>query len=234
MINRSLVSLALAALLMSGAAQAAEQRERSIIVTGEGLVSATPDQARVSAGVVTQAQTAAAALTANNTAMARVMQSLRGANIPPQNIQTSNFSVNPIYAPFRPEQPEPQQRITGYQVSNQVSVLVEDLTRIGATLDALVRSGANQLGGVSFSFKDAKPLMERARRAAVEEAAAKARTLAAASGVTLGPVLTVQETGGAFPAPRPMAMEAMQARDVAISPGQSDVSVTVMVTYGIQ
>ena len=108
-------------------------------------------------------------------------------------------------------------------------MLVEDLTRIGTTLDALVRSGANQLGGIAFSFKDAKPLMERARRAAVEEATAKARTLAAASGVTLGPVLTVQETGGAFPVPRPMAMEAMQARDVAISPGQSDVSVTVMV-----
>jgi uncharacterized protein YggE len=220
--------------LMSAPAMAADNvMARSIVVNGEGLVSATPDSARVTAGVISQAATAAAALTANNTAMARVMESLRGAGIPPQNIQTSNFSVEPQYPPFRPENPEPR-RITGYQVSNQVSVLVEDLTRIGTTLDALVRSGANQLGGIQFQFKNPKPLQERARQAAVADARAKAGTLAAAAGVTLGPVLSIQEGAVNFPMPRMMAFEAAQSREVAISPGQSDVTVNVSITYGIQ
>jgi uncharacterized protein YggE len=119
-------------------------------------------------------------------------------------------------------------------VSNQVTVLVDDLTRLGTTLDALVRAGANQLGGISFSFRDPKPLAEGARREAVEDAAAKARTLAAAAGVTLGPVLSIQEGGGGFPIPRPMMFEAAQARDVAIAPGESTVTVSVSMTYAIQ
>ena len=225
------------ALVLLGTTQvyAADNMQRSIVVTGEGQVAATPDRAQVSAGVLSQAPTAAAALTANNTAMARVMETLRGAGILPQNIQTSNFSVSPIYAPFRPDVPEqPQQRITGYQVSNQVTVIVDDLTRLGTTLDALVRSGANQLGGISFAFRNPKPLAEGARRAAVEDAAAKARTLAAAAGVTLGPILSIQEGGVAFPMPRPMMMEAAQARDVSIAPGESTVSIHVTMTYAIQ
>jgi uncharacterized protein len=221
--------------LISAPAGAADNvMARSIVVNGEGVVSATPDSARISAGVISQAATAAAALTANNTAMARVMESLRGAGILPQHIQTANFSVEPQYPPFRPDAPADARRIIGYQVSNQVSVLVEDLTRIGTTLDALVRSGANQLGGIQFQFKNPKPLQERARQAAVTDARAKAGTLAAAAGVTLGPVLQIQEGAVNFPMPRPMAFEAAQARDVSISPGQSDVTVTVSVTYGIQ
>jgi uncharacterized protein YggE len=229
-------ALGLALMLAAPAALAADDPiQRTIVVNGVGEVSATPDRAHVSAGVVSQAPTAAAALTANNTAMARVMETLRGANILPQNIQTSNFSVSPQYEPFRPDQPQPMpQRIIGYQVSNQVTVMVDDLARLGTVLDALVRAGANQLGGISFSFRDPKPLAEGARREAVEDAAAKARTLAAAAGVTLGPVISIQEGGGGFPIPRPMAFEAAQARDVAIAPGESTVSINVSMTYAIQ
>jgi uncharacterized protein YggE len=231
----ALAASLLCATLITAPARAADNAmPRAIVVSGEGVVSATPDSARISAGVVSQAQTAAAALTANNTAMARVMESLRGAGILPQHIQTSNFSVEPQYPAYRPDAPAEQRRIIGYQVSNQVSVLVEDLTRIGTTLDALVRSGANQLGGIQFQFKNPKPLQERARQAAVVDARAKAGTLAAAAGVTLGPVLQIQEGAVSFPIPRPMAFEAAQARDVAISPGQSDVTVSVSITYAIQ
>jgi len=236
---RSSLALSLAgalALFAAGPVSAADNAmQRMIVVNGVGDMAATPDRAQVSAGVVSQATTAAAALTANNTAMARVMETLRGAGILPQNIQTSNFSVSPQYEQFRPDQPQPQpQRIIGYQVSNQVTVMVDDLARLGTTLDALVRAGANQLGGISFSFKDPKPLAEGARREAVEDAAAKARTLAAAAGVTLGPVISIQESGGGFPIPRPMAFEALQARDVAIAPGESMVTVNVTMTYEIQ
>jgi uncharacterized protein YggE len=231
------LSAACAALLFATAPVAAAQEpmQRTIMVSGTGDVSATPDRAAVSAGVISQAPTAAAALTANNTAMARVMETLRGAGILPQNIQTSNFSVQPQYEPYRPDQPQPQpQRIIGYQVSNQVTVIVDDLARLGTTLDALVRAGANQLGGISFAFRDPKPLAEGARREAVEDAAAKARTLAAAAGVTLGPVISIQESGGGFPIPRPMMLEAAQARDVAIAPGESTVTVNVTMTYEIR
>ncbi len=207
---------------------------RTISVSGEGEASGKPDQARLSGGVVTQAPTAAAALTANTTAMNRVFATLKTLGIPDNKVQTSNFSVQPQYPPYRPDASEPR-NIVGYQVSNQVSVTVDDLSKLGAALDALVRSGANQLGGVSFAIADPKPLAERARVLAVGDATAKARTLAGAAGVTLGPLLSIQE-GTSF---RPVPMFALRAEAAAPAPppvafGEASVAVNVTMTYAIQ
>jgi hypothetical protein len=215
---------------------AAEARSfpRTIVVNGEGDVTGKPDQARLSAGVVTQAPSAAAALTANSTAMNRVFAALKALGIPDNKIQTSNFSVQPQYPPFRPDAPE-QRNIIGYQVSNQASVIVEDLSKLGAALDALVKSGANQLGGVAFSIANPKPLAERARAAAVSDAMGKAKTLAMAAGVTLGPLLAIQEGSVYTPPPRfeaRAALAAAPAPPVAI--GEESVSVNVTMTYAIQ
>lgn len=208
---------------------------RTISVNGEGEVSAKPDQARLSAGVLTQAPTAAAALTANTTAMNRVFAALKTAGIPDNKIQTSNFSVQPQYPPFRPDAPDNRTNIIGYQVSNQVSVIVDDLPKLGPALDALVRSGANQLGGVSFSIADPKPLAERARAAAVADATAKARTLASAAGVTLGPLLSIEEGSAVRPVPKFEARATLAAQaPPPIAIGEDSVTVNVTMTYAIQ
>jgi uncharacterized protein YggE len=234
----ALVLFAAGAAFAATAVAAAENAvfPRTISVSGEGEERGKPDQARLSAGVVTQAPTAAAALTANTTAMNRVFAALRMLGIPDNKMQTSNFSVQPQYAPFRPDAPEPRNTITGYQVSNQVSVTLDDLDKLGPALDALVRSGANQLGGVSFAIANPKPLAERARTAAVADAAAKAKTLAAAGGVALGPLLSIQE-GSAI---QPVPIMALQRAAVAapapppVAIGEETVSVNVTLIYGIQ
>lgn len=216
-------------------AAAAEAVARTIVVNGEGEVSARADSARLSTGVVTQAPTAAAALNANTTAMNQVFAALRVAGIPENKIQTSNFSVQPQYAPYRQDNPQPQ-RIIGYQVSNQVAVVVDDLTKLGPTLDALVRSGSNQLGGIAFFIANPKPLAERARTAAVTDAAAKARTLASAAGVTLGPVMNIQESTSFRPVPM-FAMARVAAAEAGPPPvasGEESVTVNVAMTYAIQ
>jgi uncharacterized protein len=221
----------------AGGAQAADNNAipRTISVSGQGEISGKPDQARLSAGVLTEAPTAAAALAANTTAMNRVFAALRTLGIPDAKIQTANFSVQPQYPPFRADGTQPRNIIVGYQVSNQVSVIVDDLSKLGPALDALVAGGANQLGGVAFSIANPKPLAERARSAAVADAVAKARTLAAAAGVNLGPLLSIQE-GGAI---RPVPVFAMQRALAAPSPppvaiGEESVAVDVTMTYAIQ
>ena len=85
-----------------------------------------PDQAELSAGVVTQGPTAADALAANSRAMNAVFDALKKAGIAEKSIQTSNFSVSPQYTPYKPNATEPP-RIVGYQVSNNVTVKVDDL-----------------------------------------------------------------------------------------------------------
>ena len=208
---------------------------RTISVSGMGEVTGKPDQARLSAGVLTQAPTAAAALTANTTAMNRVFAALRTAGIPDNKIQTSNFSVQPQYPPYRADAPADSRTIIGYQVSNQVSVVVDDLTKLGPALDALVRSGANQLAGVSFSIANPKPLAERARTAAVADAMAKARTLASAAGVTLGPLLSIEEGAVFNPVPKFEARATLAAQaPPPIAIGEESVTVNVSMTYAIQ
>ena len=212
---------------------AAAMETPQIQVSGQASVSAPPDRASLSAGVVTQAETAAAALDANNDAMSQVFAQLRALGIPEERIQTSNFSVSPQYAPYRPEQPQEPQRIVGYQVSNQVTVIVDDLDGLGEALDGLVRSGANQLHGVSFSIADPKPLEAQARREAVADAIAKARELAAAAGVGLGPILSIQEGGVARPLPM-MRAEVFALDAVQIAPGELELSVSVSLSFAIQ
>ena len=140
--------LLLALPLSAASAQtpAKDTSPRVILVSGVGEVSGKPDRAQLSAGVLTQGPTAAAALAANNTAMNGVFAALKKIGIPDNKIQTSNFSVSPQYAPYRQDNPQPA-KIVGYQVSNNVTVIVDDLSKTGPTLDALVQSGANQLGG---------------------------------------------------------------------------------------
>lgn len=232
-------ALAGAVALMAGAAfssaQAAEAMmpPRTITVSGDAEVASKPDQARLSAGVVSQAETAAAALNANSTAMNRVFAALRAAGIPETRMQTSNFSVQPQHPPYRQENPEPQ-RIIGYQVSNNVTVVVDDLTKVGPTLDALVRSGANQLGGIQFTIADPKPLAERARTLAVVDGAAKARTLATAAGVTLGPLMSIQESSNVRPVPVFAMARAVAAEATPIAEGEERVGVNVTMIYAIQ
>lgn len=217
---------------LSGSARAADAvlPQRTIIVTGEGEVLAKPDRALITAAVVNQEATAEAAAQENAAAMNRVLSAISAIGIPPNMIRTSNYSVLPQYSIQ-----SPNRSITGYQATNQVTVTVDDLSKIGMVSDTLVRSGANQLGGVSFTLADPKPLTDRARTAAVSDARGKAQTLANAAGVKLGPLLNIQEGPGVFrptPFAAPRALAAVQ--QTPIEPGDQPISVAVTMTYAIQ
>ena len=215
-------------------ASAAEQPPRTLSVSGEGEVRAAPDQSSLSAGVTTGAATAAQALAANSRAMNAVFATLKRLGIPDKDIQTSNFSLSPQYQVCKPGMTCPQ-RIVGYQVSNNVNVTVEELDKTGPVLDALVSSGSNQIGGIDFSIHDTKSLLRVAREAAVKDAIDHAQTYAKVAGVTLGPILSIQEGGGEAPRPmyRAMAMMANSAPP-PVAGGELSVSANVTITWQIQ
>jgi uncharacterized protein YggE len=221
-------------LLAAAPAQAQSTAARSIVVSGQGQAVGVPDQATITAGVLTQAATAKAALDANTKAMNAVFGALKTAGIADRDIQTSNFSVSSQYEPYRENNPQPA-KVVGYQVSNSVSVVVKDLAKLGGTLDALVKSGANQLNGIQFSIATPKPLEEKARTAAVQDAMAKAKTLAAAAGVKLGAITAIEETSSSDQAPRPLlAMRVAADAKVPVAAGEQSITVSVNLTYAIQ
>jgi len=230
---------ALSLVLLAGAAEADDMKPpfpRVITVSGEGEASAAPDQAQLSAGVVTQGETAADALAANSRAMSAVFDALKSAGIPEKSIQTSNFTVSPQYPPYKPDAPEPR-AIIGYEVSNIVTVKVTDLKKLGRDLDALVSSGANQVNGVSFSISDTDALTDKARAEAVKDAMARAATYAKAAGVELGRVMSISDGGANAPMPMlalSMRESAMPAAAPPMAAGEQTIVVDVAMTFEIK
>jgi len=205
---------------------------RVLSVNGTGEAKGVPDQAQLSTGVVTQAPKASQALAANARAMNQVFGTLKAAGIAEKDIRTSNFAVSPQYA-----ESNGRQRVTGYEVTNTVSVTVVGLDKLGATIDALVSAGSNQIDGPSFSFSDPKPLLEQARADAVKDATEKAQAYARAAGVTLGPIQSISE-GGSY-TPMPMVMNRAMAGFAAAPPtpvaaGQASVTANVSITWEIR
>lgn len=204
----------------------------TISVSGTGEVRHEPDMAEIQVGVVTEAETAAAAVASNNQKMTQLLQVLREQGLDEKDIQTSNFQIMP-QRQHHPEGRVPP-RITGYQVTNQVHILVRDLPKLGQILDAAVQQGANEVHGIQFSISDQTELTQQALKNAVASARQKAEALAEGADVTLGPVLRIHEAS--YEPPRPMygrAMMMAEADRVPISPGTMTVRADVSVTFKI-
>jgi len=121
--------------------------ERRLTVTGQGEVRVLPDKADISIGVITEERTSRTAASANANAAKKPQDAILKLGIARKDIQTSNYSVQPIYEPVlaRPENPQHAQVITGYRVSNVVRATIHDLNRIGDILDAGTAAGSNTI-----------------------------------------------------------------------------------------
>ncbi len=199
------------------AAQAQEARppslpEARIIVTGEGSVSVAPDYAEVRAGVTTRAKTAREAADANTKLMTAITAALTGAGIAQKDIQTARFSGRPVYTS---PQPGIEQKLTGFAVSNQVTVKIRDIDKIGDILDRLLAAGATDLGNVQFLHSDPSRALDAARDAALADARRKAELYARAANLKLGSVAWITEDSGYAP---PLPMMAMRAGAVGAAP----------------
>jgi uncharacterized protein YggE len=225
-------------LLSFAASQTLAQEEKrlipSITVVGTAEASAKPDMAQVQVGVTTQSETAAAALKANTASMEALFKTLEDRKIDKKDIQTSNFSVHPVYKPNPRGEQAPT--IVGYQVTNQVSVKVRDLANLGAVLDEVVGKGANQVQGISFSKAEPSPIQDQARLKALADARRKAELYAGAAGVEVGKVLLIQETTPHVPMPQMYggAMLSRAEASVPVAPGEQTYHSSITVTYAIK
>lgn len=214
----------------------ADEARPHITVTGEGRVEMRPDMATVTLGVMTEAETADAALAANSERLAEVLAILREQGIEERDIQTSGLSLSPRYE-NRPEPTEAgRPQITGFFASNMLTVRVRALDSLGGVLDTVVRTGANTLHGLSFGLQEPEPVLDEARRAAVADARRKAELYAGAAGVTLGPVLSISDQTSWGP-PQPVMMAeasfARAAADVPVASGEVSLIASVTIVYGL-
>lgn len=203
-------------------------------IVARGEVRRTPDIAMISAGVVSTAPTAQAAMADNADRMARVLAALRRAGLAERDIATASVSLQPQYRYAENQAPQ----VTGYQASNSVIVRFRDIRRAGAILDTLVREGANQINGPNLVIDRPEAALDEARVQAVGQARARADLYARAAGLSVKRIVSISESGDGYapPPPMPVAMRAMDvsAAKTEIAPGEQAVGVTLSVTFELQ
>ena len=131
--KKLLILLLTLALLLPVFAQAehAAAPGATITVSGNATVTLKADYAQVTVGVSTKAPTVEEASQKNTVAIHAVIVALTEAGVLEEDIATSNYSVNAEYD----YSSMGGQRLTGYNVSNQLNVPIRDMAHIGATLD---------------------------------------------------------------------------------------------------
>ena len=191
-------------------------RATTLNLSAYGETMIAPDMATITLGVMTEGKTAAEAMQANATRMSAVMASLRKAGLPDKDIQTSNLNLNPQYK-YQENQPP---LLIGYQASNNVTITVHDLKKLGAAVDASVSAGANQVHGIGFGLKDPTAAENAARETAVKALIAKADLYARATGHKVSRLVSLSEGGGYAP-PQPMPVAMYAKREMAGDAGTS-------------
>jgi uncharacterized protein YggE len=202
-----------------------------ISVTGEASISVPPDIALIDGGVTSEAKTAREASDANNAAMGKVLLALKAAGLDEKDVQTARLSLQPQYA--QQTKPGPNV-IASYRASNRVTIRLRDVTKVAGTIDTLVSSGANEIGGISFAVEKASKLLDDARTQAIADARRKAEIYAGAAGVTLGAPVSISEDGGGAPAPMAFRKMAGVAASAPIAQGEETLHVTVSVSWAIK
>lgn len=209
--------------------EAPEQRELS--VSGSASEFVVPDTASINIGVLTQASTAGEASQKNNDAMTSVINALKSQGLGDREIRTSFLSIQPLYkSPAEGEAPN----ITGYSASNNVQVTTKMLGNLSDIVDKAVAAGANQVSGISFTVSEEKQrqINDELLVKAVNDSSAKAGLLAQSLKVRITGVRTASISEGA---PTPvLAPAAVEKTGTPIQPGESQVSLSVQVTYMIE
>ena len=210
-----------------------EPQKRTISLVATGAVKTTPDKVDISTGVTSEAPSAREALDKNIAAMTKVVEALKADGIDPKDIQTTNFSVSPVYEQRPYDKPTPPV-VVGYRVTNQVRISLHDTGKLGAILDKVVTLGANQIDAIEFGVEEPEALKDEARKLALKNVTDNAKLYAEAAGVGLGAILTISEEESSYqPRFAPAATRMEMSKDVPIEAGTATLEVRVSVTWEI-
>jgi uncharacterized protein YggE len=209
--------------------------KRTLNVSGTGEAVAQPDTAVVTLGVMTEAKEAGDALKENNTLMSAVIEALVESGVATEDIQTQAIRLSPRYERPAPRQgTTPPPELVGFVATNTVEVRVRRISGLGATLDAVVEAGGNQIQGIRFEISDKSELYDQAREAAWADAKNKAEQLAGLAGAELGPVITISESSHTPVRYAERAMAFTADAGVPVEPGTESVQISVQVTWALQ
>ena len=203
--------------LFAIALSAFAQTRPSITATGEGTVSASPDQATISVSVTTAAPTAIEAGNLNASQTSAVISALRAVLNSSDSLKTVSYSLNPNYSNAG--------NLTGYTATNTIQVTTADLASTGKLIDTATQSGATRVQSLSFGLKDSQPLRAQALKLASAQAQTQVAAIAAGLNVKLGNVIAASD--GSTVSPLTTGFPGLSATITPIVTGAVQVSASV-------
>jgi uncharacterized protein YggE len=218
---------------------AMNSQQQGVWVSGEGKVTVVPDVAILSLGIEAKETSVADAQAKASEAMDKVMQALKAQGVADKDIQTQYFNISQV---TRWDNDKQTEIVTGYRVTNTVTVKVRDVEKAGVVIDAVVTAGGDMIrvNNIRFTVDEPAPYYVQARDLAVTHAAAKAQQLAEKSGIKLGKVTYITEnsnTSGPIYRNYAMGDSAMAVPAPAIttpvSIGELEITATVQIAYDI-
>jgi uncharacterized protein len=206
-----------------------------IWVNGEGKVTAVPDVSVLSLGVQAQAITVKETQSQASASMDAIVKAVKAGGVADKDIQTQYFNIQQL---TQYDDKTRQQVITGYSVTNTVTVKMRNVANTGAIIDAVVKAGGDntRINSISFTIDDPTPYKNSARQLAIADAKAKAKQMADLAGVKLGDPTYISESGSSVPiksASGGIAPSAPSETPTPISPGEMVITLTVQITYNI-
>jgi uncharacterized protein len=213
-------------------------QSQGLWVSGEGKVNVTPDVAIISVGIQSQEITVAEAQAKAAEAMDKLMKALKDQGIAEKDIQTTSYYISQV---TRWDGDKQEQIITGYMVSNSVTVKIRDVKKAGTIIDAVAAAGGDltRINGITFTVDDPTNSYNDARDKAIANARAKAQQMAEKSGAKLGKVTYITENNYFSPIYRAYDMKEASgaapspAVSTSISGGELEITTTVQIAYAI-
>lgn len=232
------VGLAVCVTLSSSSTFAADTPPaRTIRVSGEAVVKATPDRAQIAVSVVSRAASAREASEANARASKAVLDKLREAVRAPGEVRTSGYDLTAEYDYSQQRAGGQARMLVGYVSTNRFAIVSVDLAGVGSLIDAAVASGANQIDSIGFFLDDEEAARREALLGAGKKARAEAETVARSLGVELGEVLEASTTSSVTPQPmygrEAMMMDAAPP-STEVVPGSLQIEASVSVAFAIR
>ncbi len=230
---------------MSSEQMVYNSQSTGIWVSGQGTVTVVPDMAILSIGVEAEAPTVDEAMDEVAVAMEQVIASLHANGVADNDIKTQWFDIYPIedwididYS-VKSWIEDDYKGLIGYRVTNMVTVKIRDVEATGQVIDAAAKAGGDliRIHGVSFTVDDPSIYEDEARAQAVADARAKAQQLASLAGVNLGSPFYISESGGFYPIYRDYYGTGVMAAELVptfISPGETEITLTVQMAFAIQ
>lgn len=221
-------------LLLASACTMADDMDKSVTVSGTGLVSALPDRAIVQMSIVARADKLDVAQAEAAKVTASVLQLTDKLDIKRNKVDTTGATVR---ADYRWNRTTEEQELRGYIAERQMSVKVDDLDKLGKLVEGAVAAGVNQVSPPQLESSRREELHREALAMAAKDARANARVLAETLGAKLGDPISINASSSAPPPPMPyqrMATASMESDSAATyNAGDLTVSTTVNVVFAL-